>query len=286
MADVSNALVLAGGGVAGIAWELGIIDGLRRNGVDVTTADLIVGTSAGSTVGAQVATGQLDAAIEAQREDQTAEIQVDFDLEKLRARLADLVVGATSAAEARGRIGRMALDADTVPEAVRRAVIEARLPAPDWPARRLVVVAVDALEGTMVAFDRQSGVPLVDAVAASCAVPGVWPPATIGSRRYVDGGVRSFTNADLAVGCDRVLVLIPIELIGPAQEQFDRERQDLGATPTLVVRADRASLDAIGANPLDPQRRRPALEAAIAQAAAEAPRVKAFWTGSSSAQGS
>jgi NTE family protein len=278
MADTSKALVLAGGGVAGIAWELGMIEGLRRHGVDVTDADLIVGTSAGSTVGAQVATGQLDRAVAAQHDDDTAEIQVDIDLDQLRARLADLAVGATSVAEALTRIGRMALDTDTVPEAVRHAVIEARLPVDEWPDRRLVVVAVDALDGTMVAFDRESGVPLVDAVAASCAVPGVWPPTTIAGRRYIDGGVRSFTNADLTAGSDRVLVLIPVELLGPAQEQFDRELEGLGSTPTLVVRADRASIDTIGANPLDPKRRGPALEAAIAQAAAEADAVREFWT--------
>jgi NTE family protein len=278
MADTSKALVLAGGGVAGIAWELGMLDGLRQHGIDVTDADLVVGTSAGSTVGAQVATGQLDRAVAAQRDDQTAEIQVDIDLDQLRARFADLAVGASSVAEALARIGRMALDTDTVREAVRRAVVEARLPVHEWPDRRLVLVAVDAVDGTMVVFDRQSGVPLVDAVAASCAVPGVWPPATIDGRRYIDGGVRSFTNADLAAGCDRVLVLIPVELLGPAQEQFERELEGLGVTPTLVVRADRASLDTIGANPLDPKRRRPALEAAIAQSAAEAAAVRELWT--------
>ena len=95
-------------------------------------------------------------------------------------------------------------------EPVRRAVIAARLPSHEWPAHPLVVTAIDAHSGAFTRFDASSGVPLVDAVAASCAVPGVWPPVSIGGRRYIDGGVRSVTNADLASGCGRVLVLAPM----------------------------------------------------------------------------
>src|SRR5581483_5739954 len=110
----------------------------------------------------------------------------------------------------RRRIGAAALAAETIDEAPRRAAVAARVPVDAWPARTLLIVAVDAATGETVVFDRGSGVSLVDAVTASCAVPGVWPPATIGGRRYVDGGVRSGTNADLAVGCDRVVVIVPL----------------------------------------------------------------------------
>ncbi|KOG91505.1 patatin, partial [Streptomyces varsoviensis] len=72
----------------------------------------------------------------------------------------------------------------------RRAVVERRLLSHEWPARRLLVTAVDAATGEFTAFDAASGVGIVDAVAASCAVPGVWPPVTIGAKRYIDGGVR------------------------------------------------------------------------------------------------
>jgi len=74
-----RALVLAGGGVSGIAWMLRLIDGLRRRGVDLTAADLIVGTSAGARVGAAVATGALEQAVERQRWADTSEIVVPFD---------------------------------------------------------------------------------------------------------------------------------------------------------------------------------------------------------------
>ena len=89
-------------------------------------------------------------------------------------------------------------------------MIADRLPSHAWPARALLIVAVDAHTGRHRAFDRDSGVPLVDAVAASCAVPGIWPPVTIGATRWVDGGVRSSDNADLAADHERVLVLAPM----------------------------------------------------------------------------
>ncbi|WP_063741440.1 patatin-like phospholipase family protein [Saccharothrix syringae] len=160
--------------------------GLADAGRDVTGADLVVGTSAGATVAARSGSG-LDLAELYARQ---------VDPERLGARLASLVGGAADA----GAVGRFALDADTVPEPVRRAVVESRSPSHKWPARALRIVAVDAGIGERRVFDNDSGVDLVDAVAASAAVPGVWPPVTTGGRRYVDGGVRSAENADLAAG--------------------------------------------------------------------------------------
>jgi NTE family protein len=275
----TRALVLAGGGVAGIAWELGLIGGLRRGGVDVTAPDLIVGTSAGSTVGAQVASGVPFAELEAtQLAEESHEIAVDLDVDDYRSRLAEVVADAPDAQTARARIGRMALEATTVPEDVRRAAIAARLPLHEWPAQPLVITVVDALTGELVRLDRTSGVALIDAVAASCAVPGVWPPVTIDGRRYVDGGARSLANADLAAGHDRVLVVVPMALAGPYQEQLDAELAILAETgKTRVVAADDAALAAIGPNPLDPSRRPAAYRAGRAQGEAAARDVAAFW---------
>ena len=88
-------------------------------------------------------------------------------------------------------------------------MIAQRLPSHDWPDRDLRISAIDTATGELVTFDRSSGVGLVDAVAASCAVPGVWPPVTIGDRRYMDGGVGSSVNMALADDCDVVVVLVP-----------------------------------------------------------------------------
>jgi NTE family protein len=196
-----RALVLASGGVAGVAWELGLVGGLRRRRVDLVdamTADLIVGTSAGSQVGVQIASGLPFAELEAAllpAESREHEMAADFDIDKYLSRIAELRADAPDPRTARARIGRMALEAATVPEEVRRAAIEARLPVHEWPDRPLMIAAVDAATGELARFDRDSRIPLVDAVAASCAVPGVWPPVAIGGRRYIDGGTRSFANA-------------------------------------------------------------------------------------------
>lgn len=202
MATSGRALVLGGGGVTGIAWETGMLAGLAEAGIDLTSADLVVGTSAGSVVGAQILSGaSLADLYAAQLTDATGEIAARMGATTMLRFVAALLWPGDEQ-HARARIGRAALKARTVPEAERRAVIERRLPSAEWPERRLLIASVDALTGELKVFDRSSGVPLPDAVAASCAVPLVWPPITIDGRRYIDGGVRSATNADLAAGCD------------------------------------------------------------------------------------
>jgi NTE family protein len=267
-----RALVLGGGGVAGIAWMTGLLAGLADAGQDVTEADLLVGTSAGSVVAAQVGSGlSLDALFARQTEPalQAREISVELDMEKFAAEFGALLTGVTSAQDAQRRMGAYALAAKTVPEAERLAAVGSRLPSPEWPSRRLLLVAVDAETGETRVFDRQSGVDLVDAVAASCAVPGIWPPVTIGGRRYVDGGVRSSDNADLAAGHARIVVISPLGLDPPfpspmplrtAVEQLRSE-----GSAVTVITPDEASVAAIGTNPLDPATRIPAAQAGRAQ---------------------
>ncbi|HZD02435.1 MAG TPA: patatin-like phospholipase family protein [Actinomycetes bacterium] len=275
-----RALVLGGGGVTGIAWELGILKGLLDGGVDLSGADLIVGTSAGSVVGSQVTTArELDELVAAQRPSEPAarELGAAFDLEQLAAAFAELIQGAQSPREVRARIGAMALSAATVPEAERLAVIESALPRHDWPDRRLLITAVDTATGDPAVWDRDSGIPLVLAVAASCAVPGVWPPMTINGHRYMDGGVRSGTNLDLAAGHEVVVILAPI--VGSLAGSLDDEITSLGPEAKVVVIApDDATLEAVGPNPLDPSRRGPALAAGLAQAATFLDVVHDVWT--------
>jgi NTE family protein len=270
-----QALVLGGGGVAGIAWTTGLLAGLAGHGQDLTGADLIVGTSAGATVAAQVTGGaSLDELFARQADParQTPEIPADIDLEKFAADFGGAFAGAASPAEARRRVGALALAATTVSEVDRRAVVAARLPSPGWPAQRIVLVAVDAETGEPRLFDRASGVPLVDAVAASCAVPGVWPPTTIDGRRYVDGGIRSGENADYAAGADRITVVAPLGLDSPfpAEKPLRSVLADLRAAGAAIatIAPDEASIAAIGPNPLDPATRTPAAEAGRAQGAA------------------
>ena len=119
-------------------------------------------------------------------------------------------------AQKRQRIGAVALTTETVAEPVRRYVIAQRLPAHAWPDRVLRVTAIDIATGELVVFDRDSGTDLVDAVAASCAVPGAWPPVTIGERRYMDGGIGSTINLDVVDDCDMAVVLVPAGVSAPS----------------------------------------------------------------------
>lgn len=275
----SRALVLAGGGVAGIAWELGMVAGLIEAGVDLLGADVIIGSSAGAAAGAQIATGCLDEAVAMQRRDETSEIMVELDGVAWRRQRDAMVADAADADEARRRLGQFGLQSQTVPEPVRRAVIAARLPVHEWPARDLRITAIDAQTGELVVFTKDSGVPLVDAVAASCAVPGVWPAVTIGDRRYVDGGSLSGTNVHLAAGYERVVLLMPGIPLDAQVERLAGEVAQLAGARYVQVTADEASIAAIGLNALDPSTRRPAEAAGRQQASAEAARVQAVWTG-------
>jgi NTE family protein len=286
---VTNALVLAGGGVAGIAWELGVLRGIADEDPELAArliaADLVLGTSAGSSVAAQITSGTpLADLYDAQLRAETAEIEVDVDFEDMLRRYAAAIGGPDDADEApdpiemRRRLGALALATPTIAEPVRRAAIAARLPRPQWPERTLLIPAVDAVTGETVVFNRESGVDLVDAVAASCAVPGVWPPVTIGERRFIDGGVRSGTNADLAVGADRILVVEPAPADAPQPlGNLDDEIEALWPGEVYVIWADQASVDAFGTNPLSPATRGPAARAGRAIGRGQARAVAEFW---------
>lgn len=279
----TSALVLAGGGVAGVAWELGVLRGIAD--VDpaladkLLAADLVVGTSAGSTVAAQITSGAgLDELYDGQLHPSTTELEVDFDMSKLVADFGDAMQGASGPVDVGRRIGAIAVAAPTVDPAVRRAVIDARLPVKDWPSRRVLLTAVDADTGELAVFTQESDVSLTDAVAASSAVPGVWPPVSIGGHRYIDGGVRSIANADLAVGADRVLIILPM-LQGAPQPwgSLDAEISALAPARVYVIRADQASVDAFGTNPLSPTTRAPSARAGRAVGAAHAAGLAELW---------
>lgn len=279
----SRGLVLGGGGVAGIAWETGVLFGLAEAGVDVTAADVVIGTSAGSTVAAQVTSGtSLRELFDRQFASvaDSGELAAQLDVAGITAMFVDALQRATNPTELRVEIGRAAIAATTVAEHVRRAVIEHRLPAHEWPpGRDLRIVAVAADDGAVHVFTASDDVSMVDAVAASCAVPGVWPPVTIEGRRYLDGGVRSGTNADLVGHCDRILVLAPttdVPLIADDVALAAMAARS-EAPGHLIISPDTASVAAIGPDSLDLATRAPAATAGRAQGRAIAADVKAMW---------
>ncbi len=282
MSDQRTALVLGGGGITGVAWEIGMLVGLAEAGVDLSGADLVVGTSAGSVVGAQVTSGAARVALFARQLEPPADEKV---ARMTRANLAQygwaLLRSRGRDVEFRRRVGALALAAEkaglTPTEQERIDVIGSRLVSAEWPERPLLTTAVDAATGEFRTFDRDSRVPLVQAVAASCAVPGVYPPVTVDGRRYVDGGMRSAANADLATGYERLVVLAPIVRgVGPVAS-VDAQVTAL-VSRVAVVSPDRNSTTAIGRNVLDPAARAPSAKAGRAQAASVVERVAEAWT--------
>jgi NTE family protein len=276
-----KALVLGGGGITGIAWEIGMLAGLAaEHGLDLTDADLVVGTSAGSVVGADVRSG---ISLDHFYENQTAPVGDDEVVARMGAavtlRYVLAVAFTQSPVRARKRIGAIALKAKTESEATRREVFESRMPISEWPAAKLKVTAVDTLTGDFAVFDAGSGVSLIEAVGASCAVPGIWPPVTIGGKRYMDGGMRSAANVDLALGYKQVVVIAPLtQGFGPIPGAGKQVKQLIAAgARAILIKPDGEALRAIGRNVLDPANRPAAARAGYAQAANEAAAVKEVW---------
>jgi NTE family protein len=272
-----TALVLGGGGITGIAWELGLLKGLADAGVDLSDADLVIGTSAGSVVGAQVTSGQsLEALYESQLPPADAEIGAELSRFTLL-RLVPPMLLPGSEQKKLARVGKLSMRAHPPGGQERIEVIRSRIGITDWPDRDLRVTSIEAETGTFVAFDRDSGVDLLHAVAASCAVPLVWPAVTIDGSHYIDGGIRSTANVDLAQGADAVVVIAPLPQAFSKATSIKAQLAATGASRTTVVTPDARALADIGRNVLDPAKRADAARTGLRQAADVVDEVRAVW---------
>lgn len=277
-----RALVIGGGGSVGNAWAIGVVAGLYEAGLDVTHADLTVGTSSGSTAAAQITSGAspadlLSAILAAQPDRPRAPIGPASDHLD---RTAVIIAASAHPADMRRRMGAAAMATDEASGSTPsrwRSMVAARLPNQGWPRRLLLIPAVDADTGEPVVFDRDSGVDLVDAIAASTSNGFGIPPYEINGHRYINGGYRRNENADLAVGCARVVVLSPfggrsryptswrmqlsvqveeleaagsrVEVIAPASESthmFDANAMDLSLRPPAARAGYEQGLDLAG----------------------------------------
>lgn len=303
---MTRALVLGGGGPVGIAWETGLAVGLSRRGIELAGADRIVGTSAGSVVGAQLAAG-FDLAERAERVyvqppgragsavDRALAAEVD---PRVGARMMQLIEALGGLSQpgppdaepdpAMAELGRRARQAEAGPEETFLALF-AELADREWP-ERFACTAVDTATGRFTVWERSSGVPLDRGVASSCSVPFVYPPITLGDSRYMDGGMRSALNADVAAGCDAVLVVsvmadLPPGLELPMAVRETRSRsahlQALragGAQVELVMpSAELIEISGMGMFLMDAARGPAAYAAGLRQADVEADRVQALW---------
>jgi NTE family protein len=287
-----RALVLGGGGSAGNAWLIGVIAGLFDSGLDVTDADLIIGTSAGATAAAQITSetpAQLFANVLAEAHPPTGQVgsgggRIAGGPAAHLDRMAGIISASADAADMRRRMGASALDMDAASDgsgsARWRTTVAARLPSQEWPQRSVLITGIDAGTGEPVVFDRHGGVELVDAVAVSTS--GVLP-YSIGDRHYLDGGYRRNENADLAVGYARVLVLSPLggRTLHPMEwgmqlsAQVDELRE--GGSMVETILPDSASLAAFGDNMMNPATRPPAAQAGHRQGIALADQLIGFW---------
>lgn len=292
------ALVLGGGGAAGNAWMIGVVAGLAEAGFDLTQeADLVIGTSSGATAAAWVRSGipaaELFATVMAEpgraaaqgQQQRPAARPQSLPMQTVFERMRAIGAAATSAEDLRRRMGAFALETegtlDPAAAAQRRALVASRLPRQDWPERPMIIVAVNAHTGDLAAFDRTSGADLADAITASTALPGGHTHG-INGVRYINGGVRSADNADLAAGYANVLVLTPFsERTGPLPPgQFEGIRREAawgndlasqvaalreGGSRVEVIKPDDASREAMGVNQMDPATRAPSARAGFEQ---------------------
>ncbi len=299
-----RALVLGGGGSTGNAWLIGVVAGLFDAGLDVTAADLTVGTSAGSTAAAQLVGATpaelFDAVLAAaprkpaggadadsaptapakQASGHGAARAVTDHMERTGKILED----SADMADMRRRMGAAAMDMASAMEgssARWRTTVAARLPHQEWPERLVLLTAVDARTGDPVVFDRHSGVDLVDAVAASCASGFAY---AVGSNHYIDGGYRANAdNADLAAGYSRVLVLspfggrtrTPLDWGMHLSAQVDELRRSGSRVETVFPSSEAEHM--FGVNAMDLSLRPAAARAGFDQGKALAGPLSAFW---------
>jgi NTE family protein len=241
----------------------GLLGGLRRVGIDSSRADVVIGTSAGSVVGSVLlTTGDFERLAVPPSVNPPA-TQALTDPARMAEVFATFRAPGLDPVEARRRVGEFALAAQAGDPDDHIARIRTLIGDIDWPERDLVVTAVDAATGELRLWDRFSGVPLVDAIASSTAVPGVTAPIPINGRRFIDGGMRSATNADLATGADTVVIVEPLAHIFPSGP-FDGA---LETATVIAIAPDAASIAAIGQDLYDRNARKPAYDAGARQAA-------------------
>src|SRR6266536_520614 len=235
-----TALVLSGGALLGVGWELGVLRGLQDGGVDIGGFAKVIGTSAGAMVGAIAASGApLEAvAPNAERDQQFAAILQQMNPETIGPLFGALMAGGEPDQARRAQLGALALQTQVL-EDLYIEVARQYLPAMSWP-KPLIITAVDVGDGAFVSWDAAAGV----------------PPVTIAGHRYMDGAMRSPTSADLATGSDVVIIVAAPSRSEQSDRQIAAETADIRAAGGEIVeiRPDAESGAAFGPDAMDNSR--------------------------------
>ncbi len=272
---------LGAGAVTGGAWQLGVVWGLAEEGIDLAGADRIIGTSAGALIGAHLALGRPP--------QEAAELLLGLPVSGRMVRPATLArLGAAQVWPSRRHaltwLGRAALRSGWSRERGEEwvASLGEGLAGVEWPAR-LVVVAVDALSGRPAYFTAASGVPLEQAIAATCALPGVFPPVLIEGRPHFDGALRSLVNLDLAVGASSVVAVAPFTASARPHRRPHEQAKLLAGSRVTLLQPDRAARRVMGLDPVRTTRSDAVLAAGREFGRRHAEAVREVWQAPTSA---
>lgn len=248
-----RALVLGGGGITGIAWESGVLAALIENGMKISQIDKIFGTSAGAFVGAVLSNNQdMKSYYHYLNENKDPNEQTKLKKEVYEMWRQAYIQGGNNQESIGRLLGEMI---DQVQPVIsmkeRKKAIAKRLNDSKWTSQ-LVITAINARTGQLETINQQIGMDLIDSVAASEAVPGLWPHVTMTGKDYIDGGMVSSTNACLAKDFKQILIIAPLtQKIGKLPNVFDDEITLSNTSDVYTITPDEFSKSIIGDNIYD-----------------------------------
>ncbi|ANZ64962.1 hypothetical protein AYR62_13350 [Secundilactobacillus paracollinoides] len=273
------AVVLGGGGVTGIAWESGIIASLKAMGIYLWQADMIFGNSAGSFVGAALASGydmqqHFDHQMVVNPDEKTGVASKDIILAWRDA----FIEGGTDAEAIERAMGNISKTRQPqISLAEREAVAKSRLETLAFPDH-FGAVSVDRDTGKTHVLTKESGVSLVQATCASGAVPGVWPSISFNGIDWIDGGMVSSANPLLAKDYRKVLVIAPLPIGYGQMPSTQEEVAELSKTAkTFLFVPDAHTKEVVGKGIYDADRAPASGQAGWDQALNVKDEILAFW---------